>query len=883
MSANKLKFLFVFFIVSAYLFSLVPAYAQTQQVGDDQAGSSGMGDTFDNDSNADDSEVASLPKHDSLSEEDMDTDTVNDEKKTGDEAEEDDNNADSMDVGSVVEEEPDYGQIDESRGRSDDSNGDNVDNIDYDSEVEGETDNRQADESNKLPHPSGSVGGGPALPESKPDLVLDDIYYDGTTYIKVKYCNVGDDSSDSDFLIKLRNEGTTDEFAGNPSYRFSVPAPGECDVTGGFTCALIGVDCGQRVTVSAVIDWEGRVEESDEDNNKLVKTIGAIDVGYEENCNGADCADNLNCKPDLWSAESICCKEDECAGDGKCFAEYACVSRPVKLCYNGGWIDVLDYEVNCVDGIDNDCDGVIDEQDTDCYNSYVCGNGICEESETVSACPRDCSKGKTIIIRNDDIGPWWSVDNAIYVTNFLRNKGIPQTLGIVPITAGGTIQLEQDPKLVSYLKSISTDAKIEIAIHGLNHDYNEFLGISQHAAEEKIRDAKEMIKKSLYVEPVTFIPPYYAYDESTLYAANSQGMNYFSAGWNAIDMGHGFREYPPGLWNIPATTDFYNWGTGSLYSAQEIESSCGNAMDAFETCVIVVHSHLFVDTENNIDPEKIALLAEVLDWVKSKEEQGVELKTIGKHKILPAPPPKKKYIVFRSDDLGPFWSDRSAINITETLRARNVPQVLSVVPANQYNDKLYDDPVISDYLKSIRSDKSIEFALHGYDHSMHEFRDISYAIAMTKVFGGRNILERAIGARPVTFVPPFHEYSDNTLMALSMQKINIISSGYDDFAGGRAFKKDKYGILHLPVTAEFYNWAENRANTAEDIENSCEYALGNYNICIIMLHHHLFKDASGNMDPAKVKVLTDVADWAKDKEAEGSAKIVLLKDIRIDD
>ncbi len=795
MSANKLKFLFVFFIASAYLFSLVPAYAQEQQTGNDQAGSSGMGDTSDNDSNADDSEDASPPMHDSPGEEDMDTDTANDEKKTGDEGEGDDNNADSIDDGSVVEEEPDDGQTDESGGRPGDLN-DNADNIDDDSEVEGEPDDRQADESYELPHPSAPAGSGPALPESKP---------------------------------------------------------------------------------------EGRVEESDEGNNKLVKTIGAIDAGYEENCNGTDCADNLNCKPDLWSAESICCKEDECAGEGKCFAEYACVSGPVKLCYNGGWIDVLDYEINCVDGIDNDCDGVIDDQDNDCYNYHVCGNGICEESETVNTCPQDCSKGKSIIIRNDDIGPWWSVDNAIYVTDFLRDKGIPQTLGIVPITAGGTIRLEQDPKLVSYLKSISTDTKIEIAIHGLNHDNNEFQGISQHAAEEKIRDAKEMIKKSLYVEPVTFIPPYYAYDESTLYAANSQGMKYFSAGWNAIDMGHGFREYPQGLWNIPVTTDFYNWGTDSLYSAQEIESSCGNAMDAFETCVIVVHPHLFVDTENNIDPEKIALLAEVLDWVKSKEEQGVELKTIGKHKMLPAPPPKKKYIVFRSDDLGPFWSDRSAINITETLRARNVPQVLSVVPANEYNDKLYDDQVISDYLKSIRNDKSIEFALHGYDHSMHEFRDISYAIAMTKVFGGRNILESVVGARPVTFVPPFHEYNDNTLMALRMQKINIISSGYDDFLNERAFKKDRHGILHLPAAAEFYNWAENRANTAEDIENSCEYALDNYNVCIIMLHHHMFRDDSGNMDPAKVKVLTDVADWAKDKEVEGSAKIALLKDIRIDD
>jgi len=41
-----------------------------------------------------------------------------------------------------------------------------------------------------------------------------------------------------------------------------------------------------------------------------------------------------------------------------CYTEYSCVSGPTKLCYNGGWIDVLNYEVNCVDDIDNDCDAL---------------------------------------------------------------------------------------------------------------------------------------------------------------------------------------------------------------------------------------------------------------------------------------------------------------------------------------------------------------------------------------------------------------------------------------------------------------------------------------------------------------------------------------------
>ena len=619
-----------------------------------------------------------------------------------------------------------------------------------------------------------------------------------------------------------------------------------------------------------------------EDGNTEYAFADEPDAGYEENCDGADCADDLNCKPDLWSDDSICCNANECAGEGKCFAEYACVSGPVKLCYEGGWIDVLDYEINCFDGIDNDCDGNIDEEDTDCYIYHVCGNGICEESETVSSCPQDCARGKTIIIRNDDIGPWWSVDNAIYLTDFIKSKGVAQTLGIIPLTGGGTIRLEDDPVLSSYLRGISEDPEIEIGISGLTHEYNEFLGISQSEAEEKIADAKQIIADSVYVEPVTFMPSYYEYDESTLHAAKNQGMEYFSAGWNAIDMGHGFSEYPSGLWNIPATTGFYDWGANTFYTANEVEESCENALDTLGTCVIILYHHTFVDGNNDIDEEKIALLGEVLDWVKDKEAQGVELKTIGKHKAVESPEPSDKYIVFRSDDFAAFWSVSSAISITETLRDMGVPQVLSIVPTN-VGYKLDDDPVIANYLKDIKDDASIEIALHGYDHSVHEFRDISYADATFKVGTGLEILQNVLGMTPATFVPPYHEYNENTLRTLEMHNIGTISSGYDDFVRGREFRIDEYGILHLPVAAEFYNWWENRANTAEEIIGPCENAMENHNVCVIMLHHHMFKDANGNMDPAKVKVLTDVADWAKSKEADGSAKIALLKDIGIDD
>ena len=109
--------------------------------------------------------------------------------------------------------------------------------------------------------------------EKLPDLVIEDIFYQ-SPYIKVKYCNRGEGWSSSDFLIKLRNEATGKEYGGNSYYRFSVPQPGECKTTGGLTPGLIGLRYGQQATVTGIIDWEKRVKESNEENNRFTKTIG---------------------------------------------------------------------------------------------------------------------------------------------------------------------------------------------------------------------------------------------------------------------------------------------------------------------------------------------------------------------------------------------------------------------------------------------------------------------------------------------------------------------------------------------------------------------------------------------------------------------------------
>ena len=104
---------------------------------------------------------------------------------------------------------------------------------------------------------------------AEPELITQTITRD-STYYYVTYCNDGTGSSGSTFTIKLTNTATDESFVSNPLYPFSVPAPGTCATTGGFTCGLIGdPTCSQCVSVQASVDSDDTVAESDESNNDL--------------------------------------------------------------------------------------------------------------------------------------------------------------------------------------------------------------------------------------------------------------------------------------------------------------------------------------------------------------------------------------------------------------------------------------------------------------------------------------------------------------------------------------------------------------------------------------------------------------------------------------
>lgn len=232
---------------------------------------------------------------------------------------------------------------------------------------------------------------------------------------------------------------------------------------------------------------------------------------------------------------------------------------------------------------------------------------------------------KVIIFRDDDAQPWWRLNTFKNITNTLINNGIPQTIGVIPGVDGGMIS--SDPKFKAYLNSIKNNAKVELALHGYAHTPNEFASLSLAEAQGKMIRGITIFSIDLGITPVTFIPPYHAYNDATLDAAKNAGLTRFSTG--AYNDRYPWQEKPAGLLHVPSVSDFYNWDEGRYRTADEITGDCQKSLDKSNACVILFHYSMFTDTSSVVvDPARYKVLLDVIGWAKNKEAGGAKLMTI---------------------------------------------------------------------------------------------------------------------------------------------------------------------------------------------------------------------------------------------------------------
>jgi hypothetical protein len=113
----------------------------------------------------------------------------------------------------------------------------------------------------------------------------------------------------------------------------------------------------------------------------------------ETNCNDGqdeDCDGNTDCDDSDCLGDPACpsCGDLTCdPGEDQCNCPSDCGTPPAT-------------ETNCTDGIDNDCGGGTDCDDTDCDTDPACASacdndGVCESGEDCNNCPNDCDSQTT--------------------------------------------------------------------------------------------------------------------------------------------------------------------------------------------------------------------------------------------------------------------------------------------------------------------------------------------------------------------------------------------------------------------------------------------------------------------------------------------------------
>jgi len=210
----------------------------------------------------------------------------------------------------------------------------------------------------------------------------------------------------------------------------------------------------------------------------------------------------------------------------------------------------------------------------------------------------------TIILRLDDIAAWTYKDISRDIINEVLERNMSITLGVIPE------YLEKDRRVVNWLNSIKRNPNIEIALHGYNHEPNEFMNLSKDEALEKIVKGKNKIKYSLGVVPVTFIPPYNEYSEAVKEALIEQGFKIFSAKEDEyeiddiISLGYNARTY-----------DFY---TSRFVPVDEVLEACKNSLRERGICVVMIHpqDYLVAEGSKEIDEEKYNEFIKLLDGLE---------------------------------------------------------------------------------------------------------------------------------------------------------------------------------------------------------------------------------------------------------------------------
>jgi peptidoglycan/xylan/chitin deacetylase (PgdA/CDA1 family) len=182
-----------------------------------------------------------------------------------------------------------------------------------------------------------------------------------------------------------------------------------------------------------------------------------------------------------------------------------------------------------------------------------------------------------------------------------------------------------------------------------------------------------------------------------------------------------------------------------------------------------------------------------------------------------------RYIILRIDDVQAWYLNKVSIQMIDTILKNNLAVSVGVIP-----DKIEKDSLILDYLKSKIDNPKFEIAQHGTFHYTNEFEDLNYNETLERIILGREEITDNLGITPVTFIPPYNEYNNDTLKALENLGFKIFSAKENEF------KIDNLSLIGFNTRTKEVNATE--INEINEVVNECNVSLNYRNSCVVMIH-----------------------------------------------
>jgi predicted deacetylase len=165
-----------------------------------------------------------------------------------------------------------------------------------------------------------------------------------------------------------------------------------------------------------------------------------------------------------------------------------------------------------------------------------------------------------------------------------------------------------------------------------------------------------------------------------------------------------------------------------------------------------------------------------------------------------------KFII-RWDDISPYQDEAKLSALIDLFRSFQIPAVLGVIPDNRDEEIKFGEIGETKYFDTLKEleREGWEIALHGLRHIRHTADGGILGLNDSSEFAGRSFEDqfadlkagkahlRQYGFEPVTFIPPWHSFDNETLRAMGQAGFEVLSDGLHLYP--RMFDK----ILQLPV------------------------------------------------------------------------------------